>query len=377
MEHKIRECCFIRKWLGSGKFSSTVPLLRETSNEMLSEIKIPYESKFVNIGKVITGSEKDNEIFTVIFNGDIEDKIPMVIIHGFGSLAFDFVDVAEKINEMSKRPIYLLDTIGFNQSSRHDFFKNISPNDDGSGSGSDNSNGGSNGDNMYFIPPAFSKFAPPDFLQNQNLDNKAFKAEMEFIKCIEAWRGALDLKKIILVGHSFGGYLAASYAINYPDKISHLVLAEPWGFVKHPHYFNIYRNLMRLPFNPLFYTRLMSPKIVGKISSPMIRHLYYCNVQNPTGEEAFALMVAGRQYARNSMIDRMHILPEEVPLTFIYGKHSWIDVTPAIDLRNARDNTIIRIVPNAGHIVFEDNLEKFSFWLCNAAVSADANKGKM
>nr|BDV50099.1 MAG: hypothetical protein [Porcellio scaber clopovirus] len=371
-----RESCLIRKSLWPEWFSSTIPLLRKTSKKIISRIKIPHKCKFVNIGKVVTGSEDDNRIFTIIFNEEMEDRVPMVIVHGFGSLAFDFVEIAKTINEneTSKRPFYLFDTIGFNQSSRPDFFKYPTP-DDGSRNGSGNGSG--EGNNSLIIPPAFSEFAPPDFLRKKNLVNRAFKAEMEFIKCIEAWRRALNLKKFILVGHSFGGYLAASYAINYPENISHLVLADPWGFVEHKPFITLFRNIIKLPFNPFFYVRLAGPRIANKISDVISRHIYYCNVQNPSGEEAFAIMVLGFQYARNPMINRMHLLPKDIPLTFIYGNRTWIDTTPAINLRNSRDNTIIRMVPNAGHVVFNDNPEVFNSLLRDAALVADRNEGKL
>lgn len=39
-------------------------------------------------------------------------------------------------------------------------------------------------------------------------------------------------KKFILVGHSFGGYVAATYSMKYPDNLCKLVLLSPAGFSK-------------------------------------------------------------------------------------------------------------------------------------------------
>ena len=44
-------------------------------------------------------------------------------------------------------------------------------------------------------------------------------------------RIAVGLVQVILVGHSLGGYLAASYALKHPEHVQHLVLVGPAGVV--------------------------------------------------------------------------------------------------------------------------------------------------
>ena len=58
----------------------------------------------------------------------------------------------------------------------------------------------------------------------------AKKAEEEFVESIESWRIALGIDKMILLGHSFGGFLSSSYALKYPQNTKALILADTWGY---------------------------------------------------------------------------------------------------------------------------------------------------
>lgn len=49
------------------------------------------------------------------------------------------------------------------------------------------------------------------------------------VDMIDQWRQEMKIDKMILLGHSFGGYISALYAIRYPEHVEHLVLLEPWG----------------------------------------------------------------------------------------------------------------------------------------------------
>lgn len=82
----------------------------------------------------------------------------------------------------------------------------------------------------------------------------------------------MELDKFVLLGHSMGGFLAASYAIQYPNRVQHLILADPWGFPKKPTDAHTRYNIpfwvkaiafMVQPLNPLWAVRFAGP--FGKI----------------------------------------------------------------------------------------------------------------
>jgi pimeloyl-ACP methyl ester carboxylesterase len=50
-----------------------------------------------------------------------------------------------------------------------------------------------------------------------------------FVESLEKFREKLNIKSFHLIGHSFGGYISANYALRYPENISKLTLLSPAG----------------------------------------------------------------------------------------------------------------------------------------------------
>lgn len=78
----------------------------------------------------------------------------------------------------------------------------------------------------------------------------------------------MQLEKLVLLGHSMGGFLAASYAIQYPNRVEHLILADPWGFPERPSEITNKTNIpiwvkaiayLVQPLNPLWAVRFAGP----------------------------------------------------------------------------------------------------------------------
>ena len=169
------------------------------------------ESKFVPI------SNGNYNLRTIGLNTESKST-PLVMVHGMGSGVGLW---ALNLSHLSKnRPVYAFDVLGFGRSSR----------------------------------PKFSK--------------DAMLVEIELVESIEDWRKEMGLKNFIILGHSMGGYIAAAYALRYPSRVRHLLLADPWGFPEKPAdgmrqypiptWIKVIAKIIE-PFNPLAILRATGP----------------------------------------------------------------------------------------------------------------------
>jgi len=151
-------------------------------------------------------------------NADRSRKTPLVLLHGMGSGVALWVLNLDTLAQ--DRPLYAIDVLGFGRSSRVPFSRD----------------------------PA--------------------EAEMEFVQSIEDWRQSVGIDRMILLGHSLGGYLATSYALGHFQHVKHLILVDPWGFPKCPSEVEQRRDIPRWvrvvrsvisPFNPFSGLRLAGP----------------------------------------------------------------------------------------------------------------------
>ncbi|XP_046461530.1 (Lyso)-N-acylphosphatidylethanolamine lipase-like isoform X2 [Daphnia pulex] len=318
-------------------------VLKGAEKTLIDSIKFPHEIRLVNIGKCIGDTTEDNFILTLIVNKN-GGKSPLVLLHGFtsgiGLWCLNFDALAED------RPVYAMDLLGFGSSSR------------------------------------------PHFNTDANV------AEGEMVKFVEEWRKGVKLDQdFILLGHSMGAFVAAAYALRHPDKVSHLILADPWGFSTRPSNAQgiVFNMLQRFPkLNPLKFMRssgpTLGPQLVkcvrldighlyGKFFpvSVIAQYIYDCNAKPPTGEHCFYSMMDSFRWAKHPMRDRICKLKQSIPLTFIYGELSWVDKSPGEFIKEKRVGCLvyIHIIKGARHHVYAEKPEKFHEHVLDACQKAD------
>ncbi|CAF3825265.1 unnamed protein product [Rotaria sp. Silwood1] len=309
--------------------------LERAEKKILETLKSHFDGRYVPV------LNNTHQIWT-LYSNLTSDNIPIVLVHGFGggvglwSLTLDQL--------CSDRPVYAIDLPGFARSSR----------------------------------PVFS------------LDS--IEAEKQFIDMLEEWRIGIGLnKEFILLGHSFGGYLSTSYTINYPKYVKQLVLIDPWGFEQKPE--NIWETgrLQRIPkwlrtFSPILMkiSPLTILRATGPLGVPVMKHvrsdlcekfkrlvdddriliyLFHCNAQLPTGETAFRTISDCFAWAKEPMIERIHLLDERIPIYFLHGEQSWVTMKSSLIIQEIRENTFVETIKEAGHHIYADAPEEFEMYL--------------
>nr|XP_058914717.1 (Lyso)-N-acylphosphatidylethanolamine lipase isoform X3 [Kogia breviceps] len=301
-----------------GWLSSWLPTWRPTSMSQLKNVEARIlqclQNKF--LARYVS-LPNQNKIWTVTVSPELRDRTPLVMVHGFGGGVGLWILNMDSLS--ARRTLHTFDLLGFGRSSR----------------------------------PAFPR--DPE------------GAEDEFVTSIETWRETMGIPSMILLGHSLGGFLATSYSIKYPDRVKHLILVDPWGFPLRP----TDPSQIRAPptwvkavasvlgrSNPLAVLRVAGPwgpSLVQRFRPDFKRkfadffdddtiseYIYHCNAQNPSGETAFKTMMESFGWARRPMLERIHLIQKEMPITMIYGANTWIDTSTGKKVKLQRPDSYVR-----------------------------------
>jgi len=299
---------------------------------VIAGIKTPFNRFFVDIGQCVGTND---QIWTFAMNTQ-STNTPIVMLHGFGAgLAFWALNLEEYAAD---RPVYACDLLGYGRSSR-------------------------------------PKFA-----------DTAHEVEQQYVAFLEKWREKMGIEKMILCAHSFGGFVSANYTMQYPDRIEHLILGDPWGLTPpslkqftlwERGLVHVYRHVSPLtlirfvgPLGPLLLRKGRSDiyenfdKAVEKNHDKTVaKYVYHCNTQKATGENAFHNLLGTGIFPKHPIGERMKTeVRHDIPITILYGEDTWIDSSFGHVLKEARPNsyTHTEIIPKAGHQLFSDNHVDFN-----------------
>lgn len=303
-----------------------------------------------------------------------KDEIPVVLVHGYGAGSAFFFRNVGAIASMPHTRLYALDWLGMGRSSRPSYVMPHSP----------------------------------------KTRERVEASETFFLTALEQWRTKMKIEKMVLIGHSLGGYLSLAYALHYPERIANLILLSPVGIPEGslPEFLHEIRRVKegeappssvparRPPLNPVLmktaqwlWDRNISPFGIVRMSTILgpwlmggytrrrfqslepdeIKALHtYCHgvfTDTASSEHCLADILAPGAFARWPMVQR--VAPLKMPIFMSYGSHDWMDVrggraAQTILQKAGNSHVHIDVIDKAGHHLYLDNTPAFNAWLIQA-----------
>lgn len=169
----------------------------------------------------------------------------------------------------------------------------------------------------------------------------------DYAEIVKGFIKKLDLKNVIIIGHSFGGRIGIKLAAEHPELIKKLVLVDSAGFVTPGAKRTAFRTMAKIvkPFFMLPMTQGLRRKIyqfIGAedyVATPELKETFLRTINEDLTEDMKkifcpTLIIAGENDA-------------DTPVEFGERMHSIIP------------NSKFIILPNAGHFSFLDKPEEF------------------
>jgi proline iminopeptidase len=186
------------------------------------------------------------------------------------------------------------------------------------------------------------------------------------VEDMQALRQYLGLDKIVVLGTSYGGMVALSYAVRYPQHVSHLIVIASSGsyrFLERAKQILAERGseeqkqIAQYLWNGNFENEEQL-RDYFKIMAPMYSHKYNPNTSVKVWDNKIlsvdAINVAFGGFLRTyDVLEQLHKIT--APTLVIGGKHDWI-CAPEFSEEIAKliPNADLRIFENSGHLIRAD-----------------------
>ena len=189
----------------------------------------------------------------------------------------------------------------------------------------------------------------------------------QFARDLESLRTELGLGKIALVGHSYGGFIALQYALDFPHSVGHLVLVDTAAAIE-PDDAVLQRAKARNPSAEVLDALLFQPTTDAEFEATLaVSASIYFHEESPGPHDELAGTVFS-QYgnARGEELlaefDLTPRLPElQVPTLILCGKDDLITpVERATVLHQNVKNSELVVFEKSGHVPFFEEPAAFT-----------------
>lgn len=179
-----------------------------------------------------------------------------------------------------------------------------------------------------------------------------------FVKFLEDFLNNLGIKKTHIGGSSFGGLVAAEFAVKNNSRANKLILVSPAGTMKtstrtleeyilaslYPTHDNVWRAFINMAFDPRTVTEQTIDEFIGRMKLPNAKY-------------AFMSTMLGIRNTTNLPTRLAKILS---PTIIVWGEQDeMIPIKYAEEYRNI-PNSNLHIIQKCGHTPFTEKPETFS-----------------
>jgi len=179
-----------------------------------------------------------------------------------------------------------------------------------------------------------------------------------FVKFLKDFLNRVGVKSASIAGSSFGGLVAAEFAINDINMINKLILVSPAGTMKtstktleeyilaslYPTHDNVWRAFNNMAFDPRTVTEETILEFIDRMKLPNAKYAF------------MSTMLA----IRNTTDLASRLSKVKSPTIIIWGQNDeMIPVKYSEDYRNI-PNSNVKVIPRCGHTPFTEKPELFS-----------------
>jgi len=403
---------------GGSWFSTKEQRAKLNELKILAQVDAEFTSRMVPCGKSHDG--KLLQMNTLIFEPNTlpgQENIPLVVAHGYGAGVGFFFRNFDSLASIPGTQLYAIDWIGMGRSTRVAFPKVTEEEKKKKKSlkkstkdtrESEQKQSQSHHHQSQNKKSAFSvesstlqrerhssEVTQPNPEYDQGQKKIVETSEDFFLNPFEAWRKEMKIEKVILVGHSLGGYLSTVYAMKYPERLHKLILLSPVGIPDPPRSWEedfdrkakenwklrtakwlwesstpqqVLRNADWLGMGKWLAHRMISRRFehldldqnsIDAISG----YLHSISILPRSGEDSLNTILKFGAWARMPLKNRIEA-GLKVPTAFIYGEIDWMSPTTALLwLQRRHMPEVIKschIVSAAGHHMYLENPFEFN-----------------
>lgn len=171
-----------------------------------------------------------------------------------------------------------------------------------------------------------------------------------------------NIQKANFIGHSLGGKVVMQLALNHPEKVDKLIIADMAPKTYPPHHQGIIKGLENVDFAQVQTRSDVEPFMQPYIPQPSVRQFLLKNVYRKE-DETYAFRFNLEAISKDYDVLVSNTLPEktfENPTLFLAGQKSdYIEYGDETLIHKYFPNAEISTVSNAGHWLHAENPEEF------------------